>query len=155
MTTQKTVLSAIQPTNVPTLGNYLGAIRNWVKMQKDYNCYFFAVDLHAITAPMSKDLLEITYESLAYYLATGLDPNESVLFIQSHVPEHAELHLLLSMVTPLGWLERVPSFKDRGAKIGVTSIVRPIVISMNCPTVSDIKDAESALPTTSKPNSPD
>jgi tryptophanyl-tRNA synthetase len=97
------------------LGNYVGALENWVRMQDDYECFFFLADWHALTtdyADTSK-VKENSLEVALDWLAAGIDPERSVLFIQSHVPAHAELHLLFSMITPLGWLERVPTYKEQ------------------------------------------
>ena len=96
------------------LGNYVGALDNWVRMQDQYECFFFVADWHALTtdyADTSK-LKQNSIDVLLDWLAAGLDPERCVMFIQSHVPAHAELHLLLSMITPLGWLERVPTYKE-------------------------------------------
>ena len=97
------------------LGNYVGALQNWVRMQDDYECFFMVADWHALTtdyADTSK-IKENSLEVVLDWLAAGLDPEKSVIFIQSHVPAHAELHLLFSMITPLGWLERVPTYKEQ------------------------------------------
>ena len=113
------VLSGMRPTGSLHLGHYHGVLRNWVKMQDDYECFFFVADWHALTthydAPQTMN--QHVWEMVIDWLAAGVDPSKATLFIQSHVPEHAELHLLLSMVTPLGWLERVPSFKDQQDKL--------------------------------------
>lgn len=116
---RKTVLSAIQPSNQPHLGNYLGAIKNWVPYQDQYNCIFFAVDLHSITSPQDPALLENnTYLALATYIACGIDPKKSLLFVQSHVPEHAELAWVLTCFTGMGELNRMTQFKDKTQKLG-------------------------------------
>ena len=105
------VLSGMRPTGKLHLGNYVGALQNWVRMQDGYECFFCVVDWHALTtdyadtSQVKQNSLEVAFD----WLAAGLDPEKSVIFIQSHVPAHAELHLLLSMITPLGWLERVPT----------------------------------------------
>ena len=112
---RKRVLSGMRPTGKLHLGNYMGALHNWVRLQHEYDCYFFIADLHALTtdyADVSK-LSENTREVALDFLAAGLDPKKSVLFVQSKVPQHAELHTLLSMITPLSWLERVPTYKDQ------------------------------------------
>jgi tryptophanyl-tRNA synthetase len=117
--TRKRVLSGMRPTGKLHLGNYVGALENWVRMQDEYECFFCIVDWHALTtdyADTSK-VKENSLEVAMDWLAAGLDPQRSVLFIQSHVPEHAELHLLLSMITPLGWLERVPTYKEQRENI--------------------------------------
>jgi tryptophanyl-tRNA synthetase len=101
------------------LGNYVGALANWVKMQEQYQCSYFLADWHALTtdyadtSKVKENSLEVTLD----WLAAGLDPEKSTLFVQSHVPQHAELHLLFSMVTPLGWLERVPTYKEQRENI--------------------------------------
>jgi tryptophanyl-tRNA synthetase len=117
--TKKRVLSGMRSTGKLHLGNYVGALENWVRMQDEYDCFFFIADWHALTtdyADTSK-LKENSVEVLLDWLAAGLDPAKCVMFIQSHVPAHAELHLLLSMITPLGWLERVPTYKEQKENI--------------------------------------
>jgi tryptophanyl-tRNA synthetase len=111
----KRVLSGMRPTGQLHLGNYHGALRNWVELQYQYECYFFVADWHALTTGYedTAGLPDASREMLIDWLAAGLNPGVATLFVQSHVPEHAELHLLLSMITPLGWLERVPSYKDQ------------------------------------------
>jgi len=101
------------------LGNYVGALENWVRMQHEYDCFFFIADWHALTTDYADTsrLKENSVEVLLDWLAAGLDPARCVMFIQSHVPAHAELHLLLSMITPLGWLERVPTYKEQRENI--------------------------------------
>lgn len=118
-TTRKRVLSGMRPTGKLHLGNYVGALQNWVGMQDAYQCFFCVVDWHALTTDyadtsrVKDNSLEVAFD----WLAAGLDPEKSVLFLQSHVPAHAELHLLLSMITPLGWLERVPTYKEQRENI--------------------------------------
>jgi tryptophanyl-tRNA synthetase len=114
MSTRQRILSGNRPTGKLHWGNYFGALKNWVELQDRYDCFFFVADWHALTTSYeaTADIAPSVTEVLKDWLAAGLDPARSVIFIQSWVPEHAELHLLLSMVTPLGWLERVPSFKD-------------------------------------------
>ena len=101
------------------LGNYVGALENWVRMQEQYECFFFLADWHALTTDYAdtSHIKENSVEVLLDWLAAGLDPAKCVMFIQSHVPSHAELHLLLSMITPLGWLERVPTYKEQKENI--------------------------------------
>jgi len=101
------------------LGNYVGALANWVKMQDENECYFCIADWHALTTDYAdtSQVKQNSMEVLLDWLAAGLDPARSVMFIQSHVPQHAELHLLLSMITPLGWLERVPTYKEQQENI--------------------------------------
>ena len=104
----------MRPTGKLHLGNYMGALANWVKLQDEYECYFFIADVHALTtdyADTSK-IAPNTREVILDYLAAGLDPAKSVLFVQSHVPQHFELPMYLGMITPVGWLERVPSYKE-------------------------------------------
>ncbi|RMF93886.1 MAG: tryptophan--tRNA ligase [Nitrospinota bacterium] len=109
------VLSGMRPTGKLHLGNYLGALKNWLSLQERYECFYFLADWHALTSeyadtgPLKSYILDIGTD----WLAAGLDPERCTLFIQSRVPEHAELHLLLSMITPLAWLERVPTYKEQ------------------------------------------
>ena len=113
------VLSGMRSTGKLHLGNFVGALDNWVRLQQSYDCFFFIADWHALTtdyADTSK-VKENSLEVMLDWLAAGLDPEHSTLFIQSHVPQHAELHLLLSMITPLGWLERVPTYKEQRQNI--------------------------------------
>ncbi len=109
------VLSGMRPTGKLHLGNYMGALHNWVKLQDQYECYFFIADWHALTTDYANpDRVKLnTLDVVLDWLAAGLDPEKSTIFIQSHVPQHAELHLLFSMITPLGWLERVPTYKEQ------------------------------------------
>jgi tryptophanyl-tRNA synthetase len=107
----------MQPTGRMHLGNYLGALRNWVQLQDDYDCIFFVADYHSLTeATEPASIRPATAEMVLDWLAAGLDPERSILFLQSDLPEVAELHLLLSMSTPLGWLERVPTYKEKVAQ---------------------------------------
>jgi tryptophanyl-tRNA synthetase len=116
---KKRVLSGMRSTGKLHLGNYVGALENWVRMQEQYDCFFFIADWHALTTDYADTsrLKENSVEVLLDWLAAGLDPAKCVMFIQSHVPAHAELHLLLSMITPLGWLERVPTYKEQKENI--------------------------------------
>jgi tryptophanyl-tRNA synthetase len=122
------VLSGMRPTGKLHLGNYMGALKNWVRLQGErsdieqggdgtrrYECYFFIADYHALTTDYAdpRNVAQNTLDVALDWLGAGLDPEQSVLFVQSHVPQHAELHLLLSMITPLGWLERVPTYKEQ------------------------------------------
>jgi tryptophanyl-tRNA synthetase len=113
------VLSGMRPTGPLHLGNFHGALKNWVELQYQYECYFFIADWHALTTGYDDTtrLQEYIRDVLIDWLAAGLNPGVATLFIQSHVPEHAELHLLLSMITPLGWLERVPTYKDQQVEL--------------------------------------
>ncbi|WP_372718492.1 tryptophan--tRNA ligase [Immundisolibacter sp.] len=109
------VLSGMRPTGRLHLGHYHGVLKNWVRLQHQHRCFFFAADWHALTTEYDApyEVAGHTYEMIVDWLAAGVDPGSAVLFVQSRVPEHAELHLLLSMITPLGWLERVPTYKDQ------------------------------------------
>lgn len=116
---QKRVLSGVQPTGSLHLGNYLGALRTWVSEQYEYENYFFIADLHAITVPHDpKTLAENTYTLAALYLACGLDPSHTKIFVQSHISAHAELAWLLNCITPLNWLQRMIQFKEKAIKQG-------------------------------------
>ena len=113
-TAARRVLSGMRPTGKLHIGHFVGALQNWIRLQDSYDCFFFVADWHALTtnyndtSRVKQDTIEIGID----WLASGLDPEKCVMFIQSHVPQHAELHLLLSMMTPLGWLERVPTYKE-------------------------------------------
>ncbi len=113
------VVSGMRPTGAMHLGHYHGALKNWIRMQSELPCLFFVADWHALTTHYDDpSIIETsTWDMLVDWLASGVDPSQSTLFIQSKVPEHAELHLLLSMATPLGWLERVPTYKDQQEKL--------------------------------------
>lgn len=114
---KKRILSGVQATGSLHLGNYLGAIKNWVKMQDEYESYFFLADLHAITIERSpEELRSSILQSIAGYLACGLDPAKSVLFAQSHIHEHSELAWIFNCFTPIGWLKRMTQFKDKAGK---------------------------------------
>ncbi len=114
MSEQKTVLSGMRSTGKIHLGNYFGALKNWVDLQDRYRCFYFAADWHALTSDYAdpSQIAANTIEMVVDWIAAGLDPERSI-FVQSMVPDHAELHLLLSMITPLGWLERVPTYKEQ------------------------------------------
>jgi tryptophanyl-tRNA synthetase len=113
------VLSGMRPTGALHLGHYHGALKNWVRLQSSMDCYFFVADWHALTTHYeSREVIEKNvYEMVIDWLAAGLDPNDCTLFLQSRIPEHAELFTLLAMGTPLGWLERVPTYKDQQEKL--------------------------------------
>ena len=113
------VLSGMRPTRALHLGHYNGVLENWLKLQHEYQCLFFVADWHALTTHYdSPEVIEDNvWDMLIDWLAAGVDPSQATLFIQSKVPEHAELHLLMSMMTPLGWLERVPTYKDQQEKL--------------------------------------
>ena len=112
------VLSGMRPTGRLHLGHYHGVLKNWVKLQSEYPCLFFVADWHALTTAYDEVQVieESVWDMVIDWLAAGVDPEKATIFIQSRVPEHAELHLLLSMSTPLGWLERVPTYKDQQEK---------------------------------------
>ncbi len=116
---QQRVLSGMRPTGKLHLGHLHGVLKNWIKLQNQYECFFFVADWHALTTHYSdpRILEESVFDMVIDWLAVGVDPKAASLFVQSRVPEHAELHLLLSMITPLGWLERVPSYKDQQDKL--------------------------------------
>lgn len=125
MNEERRIFSGMRPTaSRPHLGNYLGALYNWVKMQNDYQCYFGIMDLHALTTnyETTESLQENIHEMTIDWLSAGLDPDKCCIFRQSAVPEHAELHLLLSMVTPLSWLERCPTYKEQLKQISTRDI---------------------------------
>ena len=116
---EERVVSGMRPTGMLHLGHYHGAIKNWVRLQSEYPCLFFVADWHALTTHY--DTPEVigqhVWDMVIDWLAAGIDPAQAVLFIQSRIPEHAELHTLLSMITPLGWLERVPTYKDQQERL--------------------------------------
>ena len=116
---EQRVVSGMRPTGKLHLGHYHGAIKNWVRLQSEYPCLFFVADWHALTTHYDTPEIieEHVWDMVIDWLAAGIDPAQAVLFIQSRIPEHAELHTLLSMITPLGWLERVPTYKDQQEKL--------------------------------------
>ena len=116
---EERIVSGMRPTGALHLGHYHGAIKNWARLQAEYPCYFFVADWHALTTHYeTPEVIEQNvWDMVIDWLAAGIDPAQSVLFIQSRVPEHAELHTLLSMITPLGWLERVPTYKDQQERL--------------------------------------
>ncbi len=118
-TRNKRVLSGMRPTGKLHLGHYHGVLKNWIKLQHEYECFFFVADWHALTTEYEDPsvIQDSVWDMVVDWLSVGISPNSAHLFIQSQVPEHAELHLMLSMVTPLGWLERVPSYKDQQEKL--------------------------------------
>ncbi|MEE9152477.1 MAG: tryptophan--tRNA ligase, partial [candidate division NC10 bacterium] len=115
MQQRRRVLSGMRPTGRLHLGHLFGALDNWRRFQDEYECYFFVADWHALTSDYAdpSHIREHTREIVLDWLSAGIDPDKAVLFIQSHVPEHAELNLLLSMITPLPWLERNPTYKEQ------------------------------------------
>lgn len=117
MEEKKTVFSGVQPSGALTIGNYIGSIRNWIDLQDDYNCFYSIVDLHAITVPqVPKDLRKNTLDLLALYLASGLDPEKSTIFIQSHVSAHTELTWVLNTMSYMGQLSRMTQFKEKSKR---------------------------------------
>ncbi len=121
--TRKRVLSGVQPSGNLTIGNYVGALKQWAREQHNYESFFCVVDLHAITVPYdAAQLRNKTREVAALYLACGIDPEVSTVFVQSHIPAHSELAWLLNCVTPLGWLYRMTQFKDKSAKQQADSV---------------------------------
>ena len=116
---ERRVVSGMRPTGALHLGHYHGVLKNWIELQHEYECYFFVADWHALTTHYAdpQDIQRHTYDTLIDWLAAGVDPNAATVFIQSRVPEHAELSLLLGMLTPVGWLERVPTYKEQQQKL--------------------------------------
>ncbi len=114
-TEKRRVLSGMRPTGRLHLGNYMGALYNWVRLQQEYACYFFIADIHALTTDYADpgDIRSKSFEVALDFLGAGLDPEQCVIFKQSHVPAHSQLNTLFSMITPIGWLERVPTYKDQ------------------------------------------
>lgn len=139
---QKIVLSGMRSTGKTHLGNYFGAIKNWVDLQNEgkYRCYYFAADWHALTTDYAdpSEIADHTLNAVADWIAAGLDPERSVVFVQSMVPEHAELHLLLSMLTPVSWLERVPTYKDQQQQIENKDLSTYGFLGYPCLQTSDI-----------------
>lgn len=116
---RKVVFSGVQPSGSLTIGNYIGAIKNWISLQDEYDCFYSIVDLHSITIPqVPKNLRKNTLDLLAVYLACGLDPEKSTIFIQSHVPAHAELSWVLSTMSYMGQLRRMTQYKEKSQKLG-------------------------------------
>lgn len=113
------VLSGMRPTGKLHLGHYHGVLKNWITLQNEFECFYFSADYHALTTHYeeTEDIQQNSWDMIIDWLAAGVNPSTSKIFIQSQVPEHAEFHLLLSMITPLGWLERVPSYKDQQEKL--------------------------------------
>ncbi|MGE0860327.1 MAG: tryptophan--tRNA ligase [Gammaproteobacteria bacterium] len=115
----KRVLSGMRPTGQLHLGHYHGVLKNWIQLQHEFECFFFVADWHALTTSYEDTgiITESAFDIVVDWLSVGINPGEATLFVQSRVPEHAELHLLLSMITPISWLERVPSYKDQQEKL--------------------------------------
>jgi tryptophanyl-tRNA synthetase len=118
-TFERRILSGMRPTGMLHLGHYHGVLKNWLTLQHEYDCFFFVADWHALTTEYDAPeiIADSAYEMVVDWLAVGINPGEATLFVQSRIPEHAELCLLLSMMTPLGWLERVPTYKDQQEKL--------------------------------------
>lgn len=116
---KKRVLSGMQPSGRMHIGNLVGALQNWVNLQDQYECFYFVADWHSLTSQYAdtSGIRENVTDILVNWLSAGLSPEKSTIFVQSWVPEHAELHVLLSMITPLGWLERVPSYKEKQLEV--------------------------------------
>ena len=116
---QKRVLSGMRPTGPLHLGHYHGVLKNWAQMQHEYECFFMVADWHALTTNYddTSQIEGYVWDTVIDWLAAGINPSSSTIFVQSKVPEHAELHLLMSMTTPLGWLERVPTYKEQQEKL--------------------------------------
>ncbi|MFH1189110.1 MAG: tryptophan--tRNA ligase [Candidatus Omnitrophota bacterium] len=115
MTTKKRILSGMRPTGKLHLGHLVGALGNWVKLQDSYNCFYMIADWHALMSEYEnpKGIRENSYDMVKDFIASGLDPDKSVIFVQSHVPEHLELYMVFSDLTPLGWVERCPTYKEQ------------------------------------------
>ncbi len=130
----KSVLSGIQPTGNLHLGNYLGSIRNWVNLQNEYRCVFGVMNLHAITLPQdARELKRNAIDAAAVYLACGLDPKKSTIFIQSEVSAHAELAWVLGCLTPMGWLDRMTQFKEKISKTSEGSVIEDVLDKLKTP----------------------
>jgi len=116
---KKRILSGMQPSGPLHLGNYFGALKNWVDLQDEFDCFYFVADWHALTTLYENPQLikQYSFEVAVDMLSAGIDPEKSVLFVQSHIPQHAELHLILSMIVPVPWLERVPTYKEKQAEV--------------------------------------
>ena len=116
---ERRIVSGMRPTGKLHLGHLHGVLKNWIQLQHEYDCFFFVADFHALTTNYedSRNIEQYSFETVVDWLAAGVNPGSATFFVQSKVPEHTELHLLLSMITPLSWLERVPSYKDQQAKL--------------------------------------
>lgn len=134
------ILSGMRPTGALHLGNYYGALENWVKLQNDYDCYFFVADWHALTTGYedTSDIKDNINNLVLDYLSAGLDPDKCAIFLQSAIPEHAELHLLFSMITPLSWLERCPTYKDQLQQLTEKNITTYGFLGYPCLQAADI-----------------
>jgi tryptophanyl-tRNA synthetase len=116
---KKRILSGMQPSGLLHLGNYYGALKNWIELQEQFECFYFVADWHSLTTLYEdpSQIKKFSYEVAVDWLAAGLDPEKSTLFVQSRIPEHAELHLILSMVVPVPWLERNPTYKEKQVEV--------------------------------------
>ncbi len=119
---EKRILSGFRPTGKIHIGNYLGSLKNWVKLQDDYKCYFLVADIHSLTTDFRKaeDIRENTIEMVKDWIAAGIDPEKSIVFVQSAVSAHSELHLIFSMLTPVSWLERNPTLKEQARDLDLS-----------------------------------
>jgi tryptophanyl-tRNA synthetase len=137
---KKRILSGMRPTGSLHLGNYFGALENWVGLQDEYDCHFFVADWHALTTGYEDTsmLKEYTKDLLIDWLSAGLDPNKSTIFIQSDIHEHAELHLIFSMITPLSWLLRCPTYKDQMQQLKEKNIATYGFLGYPCLQAADI-----------------
>ena len=137
---KKTALSGMRPTGVLHLGNYFGALENWIRLQDEYDCYYFVADWHALTTGYenTEDYKSNITEMIVDWISTGLDPKRCVFFLQSSIKEHAELDLLLSMITPLSWLTRNPTYKDQLAQIKEKNITTHGFLGYPCLQAADI-----------------
>ncbi len=116
---KKRILSGMQPSGLLHLGNYFGALKNWIELQEQFECFYFIADWHSLTTLYEdpSQIKKFSFEVAVDWLSAGLDPEKSTLFVQSHIPEHAELHLILSMVVPVPWLERNPTYKEKQVEV--------------------------------------
>ncbi|MDD4493000.1 MAG: tryptophan--tRNA ligase [Eubacteriales bacterium] len=137
---KKVILSGMRPTGKLHLGNYFGALENFVKLQEDYKCYFFVADWHALTTGYedTSEIRENVKEMVMEWISAGIDPDKCTIFLQSQILEHAELHLLLSMITPLTWLERTPTYKEQLVQLSEKNITNYGFLGYPCLMASDI-----------------
>ncbi len=137
---KKTILSGMRPTGTLHLGNYFGALENWIRLQKDYDCHYFIADWHALTTGYEEtdNYKNNITEMVADWISTGLDPAQSVFFLQSAIKDHAELHLLFSMITPLSWLTRNPTYKDQLSQMKEKNITTHGFLGYPCLQAADI-----------------
>ena len=144
---RKTILSGMRPTGALHLGNYFGALENWIKLQDEYSCYFCVVDWHALTTGYedTSNLKEYINDLVVDWLSAGLDPEKCSIFLQSAVKQHAELHLLLSMITPLSWLFRCPTYKDQLAQLKDKNITTYGFLGYPCLQAADIMLYKAAV----------